>query len=980
MNFYQTMKKIIGRSILPMIVALPVAVSCYDDSAVRGEINDIEEQLGLLVDKVLELEQQLNGEIRTLKDLLAGKILINDVSTNASNGITTVTLSNGVDLQLRPEKDLQSYVTYITLSDGVDYWGYIDANGKKQLFLDEDGKPLPVLSETPEVVVKDNETYLVIGGVEYPLSGNSVFSDYEVIVDELTGEVYAVTFTFGDDMTFTVTVDGACGFHFVVAKGWSTEVIDNYYVAYGLTERVQIDAKGVVDYVLQIPDGWRVKEIEDIYMGQKYFDITAPAEELVESGAAAAEGELKVVAVLEGGKATVAKLFLSTEPFKYFGVSMDKASTEMYNGLQKFVYGVCKADEFDEQTILNTASELLTAYEYPAGYGVADHDLDEISVEEIAGAELVVGEEYVFWALPALYYATMDYAGYYVKEGTFESVRFSHCSVKFEISDIKFRDAHLSLELEGVDGYYLEVDYADGFMPEDVVALLNAGYYTEKTTSGIPYAYEGSLFDMPSVSPAPATAYVAWFAIAKDGTYTEDDLLTIEFSTLDLTAGSDVKIVADDPVLTAVEAQVTLTAEGAEKIYYTYLTESNASIYADDESKAMYLFENGIAVEGDNVVAKLSDTNLKKSPKTKYVLFAVATDAEGKFGEVLTLECTTTEITYNDLQVKMEMVLNDPGNVVLSISADGAEGFLYWIGKTSDNTWKSSNFLGGSAEKAQEYMYLNSSHNRLVTVMEKYPVIDGMITMNDLQMDVEHVIVAMAKDKSGLYSKAVAFKFVPMAVAIGKVVPASDPKWAAARPTIDFIPEKFVAGTGQMHGSYAFNVTVPTGFTGYVLAGTDTYLNEGDESTVLTIEEKIVKIINYVDASRDVDLIVDYDAFGNQGWPHGAEFYHNEHGNPLFGNAIIWANQEFHDSLCDCGGNFSTNRVVSGVEVEVKHEILINDGKPVEFRQPYAVGSKTEVVDRVFVICQDLDGNCYEAFEYDVPVEYFQNAGERDEQ
>ena len=61
------------------------------------------------------------------------------------------------------------------------------------------------------------------------------------------------------------------------------------------------------------------------------------------------------------------------------------------------------------------------------------------------------------------------------------------------------------------------------------------------------------------------------------------------------------------------------------------------------------------------------------------------------------------------------------------------------------------------------------------------------------------------------------------------------------------------------------------------------------------------------------------------------------------------------------------------------HVIHINDGTPVEVRQPYAVGSKTKTIDKVFVVCQDLSGNCYEPFEFPVPVELFVNAGERDE-
>jgi hypothetical protein len=170
----------------------------------------------------------------------------------------------------------------------VPCWAYIDENGNKKLFKDAKGHPIPVETETPQVVTEGEDIFLVIGGEKYPLSGNSVFSDYELVVDELTGEVYAVTFTFGEDMTFTVTVDGACGFHFVMASGWSSVVIDNYFVTPGVSERVQVDARGVVDYVLQIPDGWRVKEYKDPFMGEIYFDITAPSDELIAAGVAAA--------------------------------------------------------------------------------------------------------------------------------------------------------------------------------------------------------------------------------------------------------------------------------------------------------------------------------------------------------------------------------------------------------------------------------------------------------------------------------------------------------------------------------------------------------------------------------------------------------------------------------------------------------------------------------------------------------------------
>ena len=170
---------------------------------------------------------------------------------------------------------------------------------------------------------------------------------------------------------------------------------------------------------------------------------------------------------------------------------------------------------------------------------------------------------------------------------------------------------------------------------------------------------------------------------------------------------------------------------------------------------------------------------------------AVATDPEGKYSEVLTLECKTAPIQYNDIKVSLVLEKNDPGNVVVSVAAEGAVDYLYWIGRVADNVWKSPSYLGGSAAKAQQYMYANASHERFANVKAAYPVVDGKITMTDLTPNTNYVIVAMAKDKDGLYSEAAELRFTPRSVAIGNVVLSSDPEWKAAEPVIEWIPEAF---------------------------------------------------------------------------------------------------------------------------------------------------------------------------------------------
>lgn len=968
MKLFSNLKSGFLRAAVVALLATPAAVSCFDPT-------ELQEQIDMLVDKVYELETKLNNEIAALNAMIKGNAMISEVVVSAE-GVTTIKLTTGAEFQLYPKQDMHSFITYMQASingENVDCWAYIDEKGVKRYMRDSEGNPIPVAADTPEVVEIDGETYLLIGGEYYPLSGNSVFSDYELITDELTGEIYAVTFTFGEDMTFTVTVDGACRFSFVAATGGfgQTVIIKDYYVAYGLKEKVQIDTRGVVDYVLQIPDGWRVKEYEDIYMGTKYFEITAPSKALIESGVAVADGELKVVAVLEGGKATISKLYLTTSPFRTFDVSLGNVNAEMYNGLQKFVYGVCLKSQFDESVIFPEAEELLSAYSYPAGFGVTSDDLSA-SVAEVLGAEPVAGEEYVFWALPALYYETMDDAGYYLDQNTFVTKEFKYSSVKFEVSDIRFRDAQLSMEIVGADAYYMELVPASDFLMDDVLYCLDNRYYDPIST---PMSYEGSIFDLTGIEAAPATAYVAWVALAENGkTYSEADVVVCEFSTLKLEAGASVKVAAGDMTVTAFDVVVPLTAAGAESIYYSFMTKSSASSYSDDEAKASYLFEKGASVKDTEVEVRLTDFVSKTKPSTSYVMMAVASDKDGKYGEVLTLEVATSEISYNDIVVDVTLEKNDPSNVVLGVSAKGATDFLYWVGRTADNTWKSTNYMGGQLETAEAYMYLNSDNYKITSVMEKYPLVDGKITLTDLTVDVDYVIVAMAKDADGVYSHGTMLKFVPNPVALGNVVTKDDPKWEAAKPTVTWIREKFQPSTGMMSGQYGCTVLLPENMTGYVLLATDNALCESDVAYELEREAKMIKVMVEADHRRDSDVpdpSIDPEDWPNYMWPDGSIFYHHEHGHPLFGYGVVWASREVHQALC--GGDHEGVKPgkANGKDIDVTHVLLFNDGNPIEFRQPSAIGSTEEVVDKVYIVLQDLEGNCYETYVYDVPVEYF---------
>lgn len=975
MNIFSKIRKAAVRVVALVAVACPLAVSCYDDSGIWEQIND-------LAIRVLALEQKLNSELEALSDMLKNSVTITSCDQQ-SDGTYKIKLSTGVEFYAdpNPKTELKSVVTFMTLG-GVNYWAYYKADGSRELILNADGERIPVEAETPQVVTKDDESFLVIGGVEYPLSGNSVFSNYELVTDDMTGEIYAVTFTFGEDMTFTVTVDGAQGFWFVQQSGWNTSMLTDYFVAAGLTERVQLSMIGVVDYVLQVPEGWKVKEYVDEVVEATYFDITAPSIELVNSSLAVSEGYLKVMAVLEGGKATVAKLYLSSTPFSRLGVSLSKAYISAYPGLQKFVYGVAPKADFDKELAYETAAAILQGEDVPAGYGYADgSNVYGKELSEILGQELAPESEYVLWAVPVLLDSKTD--EFFIKDGTLTAYEFAAYSLSFEVTSATFKGVDVKFSLKGADAYYADLSVKADFDLEQVLKWVNFGVYDQLTMT----EYAGSAFKFveTDIEAVPNTEYVAWVVVAEEGktAYTEEDVLCINFKVKELGPGGVANVVAGEPVCEPTDITVPLTAEGAEMIFYTFVKYSDIPNYSDKETQVQKLIEKGKLINASAADVKLSDVlgSSVRQPDTAFGFFAVAIDSDGKYGEVYSAELTTGSIPYNDMEVVLELLSNNPGDVTVSISTTSGtpKSYVYYIGTATSSTWTSANLLGGKAETAERYMAMKPTDVRFKSTASSYPIGEGgIIKMTDLALKTEHVVVAVAMDESGLTSHATVLKFTTRGVNIGNVVTSADPKWADAKPTVEWLDHYFMAGQGQMSGAYGFNVTVPQNYTAYVLAGSNTYITKDEvgDLSVVSVEDFIETVIEYVDHPRDWHLTISDDWV----WPHiGYIHYHSHHGAPLYGGSIIWRSEEYHDSLCDCGGNFDQTTVMQGHEVVVHHVININEpGAVFEFRQPQAVGSTEEVIDRVFIVCRDADDNCYEAFIYDVPVEKFQNAGTRD--
>ncbi len=591
----------------------------------------------------------------------------------------------------------------------------------------------------------------------------------------------------------------------------------------------------------------------------------------------------------------------------------------------------------------------------------------------------IAGENYPMWGVAKN-----------VSGETLPSVSMTHLAslVEVEVTNASAADFVVSTvsltAAEDIIGTY----YID-FTKESPVFTASGDQYVSKTAvlevvNGEPVPANGTATFYLAVKPFTAAAGSDLtlsvngtdkvLNLTKDAVFAPGRIKTLKYKVEGAASDGDLAVTAGEVTTYEQDIEVPLTATGASEIYYAFLNRAERQRYGTPEAQTKYLLDKkGKEVVGDNVVAKASEARTAVTANTTYLLIAIAIDAAGNNSELLALECKTAEaavINFNSLKVNLGIEKNAPNNVIATISAEGAESYLYWVGKSDDNTWTSSSYLGGTAAKAEKFMATKPNDAILVDLMAKYPVVDGKITMTDLEMDVEHVIVAMAKDKDGLYSHAVMMRFIPLSVDMGNIVVSSDPRWEEAKPTVEWIPERFVPQQGLLPGAYAFNIKLPIDYTVYVLTATDYYFGDDKESYYNTpIPEKINVIIEWTDRPRDFCL----DLENGLDYPYSDEHFHCEHGSPIHGNAVLWASQEYHDKVCGCEQGVVMNDYW-GSPYERKHIIHINDGNPVQFSQPQAIASTTEVIDVVYVVCQDLNGNCYEPYRFEVPVELFANA------
>lgn len=824
MKAFKTTVKSLMTGLLCVAFSAPMLTSCYDDSEVWDKLTSIEDRLN-------QLEVDLTEQAEAMSALLSDGSTITSCKKN-NDGSYTVTLSNGTKFKVLPEGTAFSSLVTYTVVGGRNCWATYDANGNPVVLKDASGNAIPV-SPDISVKIKDGVYYLVINGKEYATGYDAedvvqVFSSCTPLTDA-SGNVYAVRFTFGEGMEVTVSLDGYTGVLFKLSNV-NNSVVSDYYIGYGQTQSFLMEMTGVVDYVMQVPDGWRVKVTEEELTGETFIHITAPSEETVELGAAVSEGDFKVVSVVEGGKAAVSKMYLSTEPFKKYDVTALKAVVEPYTGVLKFAYGMMLYKDYDEAQVAADVNAMLSSNaDYPKGYYMAEAPVDKTFVE-IFGSELKVGESYVFWTLPAMYgEVDGEEASFYALQDMIRSQVISPMIVTVDVTEPALLDAKAKVQVEGADAVYAGTTVVSATYLDEIIYQVN-----NKGIDPIEgdLKYDGPVSAFPTKESAaainPDTEYAVWVIPAKDNkdTYSVSDIVYKTFKTKALTDGGTLELKVSDPVVTSSSINTPVSSEGAAMIYYAYLSNSDGRRYsgAENETRMKKILEsdNCVSVRGSEADAAISELQ----PGITMWLFAVAVAPDGSYGEVECEAITTSAVSFNDMVVSVADVQIKDQEATLKVSVSGGTpaGYIYWVGYEKDPFWIQENFCNKSEQTASEYMAANPESHYITKVMRLNGDIaeDGTITLVELKQNTNYVFLAMAMDESGKYSKVGFHRFTTMAADMGDVVVTGSQEWKDTKKWIEeniaWHKDRFVAGAGngQGYASYAFGIKIPTNLTAYV--------------------------------------------------------------------------------------------------------------------------------------------------------------------
>lgn len=742
------------RSLVMFAAALTLgfaAASCaddYDDTDLYNRIDELQDEVDELSQKIADLESSLNSQISSILSMINGQVTVTSATLSSDGTYYTIVLSDGTtfDVAVPSEGDGNDDSTSVPVigvaldSNGNYYW---TLDGEP--LLDSDGNyiytaPLvQINSETNELEISTDGGTTWVGTGVYATTSTSLFSSVEV--DETLGYV---NFTLADGTVIQVPL---------VSESSDTEesstqancyaLSGKQYFEYEETKTVKLSVSGVSKATVTRPDGWKAS-----VSGSK-LSITAPAEA---NTYAEQEGTVTVIAIGSDGTTAITDvnvaigeaplaISLTTE-------SIDFTFNSDATDYSYYTYGVLKLnslDEFDPEAI---ASELESGYPYTYDSNWSTTFEDEyIDVED--------GYVYVAYALCCDYQwwsYTFDDAANMVYEV------YIPVSVTGEVISTSFDDAVISIVGSGLSTVYYYVTEKDYYYDgEYFISDVNYGYGYTKDVN-----YKGSFLEYAGwySFDAGETYVIALMNYEEDKTdYTTDDIIfEMEVTLNDYTYDGTATVTIGEVTATVSSISATVTpGEGVYKYYTLYLSATNAANYSTDQEIIEYMQTYGTVRDG-STVSTVSRSSM--NPETAGYIFAVALDENGAFGPLAKAEANTLAITFNtDITITAEATdLTSLNSATITLTVSGGSVATYRYMNMTSSVWTSNTSYGQTDATAANYLATHTASP--VKSVDASSLTDGQLTVttysygSSLVAGSSYVLAIIGIDSEGLPTSA----------------------------------------------------------------------------------------------------------------------------------------------------------------------------------------------------------------------------------
>ena len=272
----------------------------YDDSAINGRIDDLENRVTELEETIAALNQDIAG-VQTLVGAMQNNVYVSKIVKGETG--YEVYFTNGEKITIADGKAGEAgkdgvTVTILLDEDGQYYWA-VTKDGVTNFLLDENGNKLPVKGEkgnTPLMrVVMEGETgyweasydngetwerILLEDGTPVTTSGGAGGLFKDAYIDE---ETNSAIFVFLNGEQIVIPLGSELYINF---EGEAVEKVD---FKYGETQTFQMEAAGVLKTVVTTPDEWKASYDKETMV----WTITAPTAE--HAACADTEGEVSII-------------------------------------------------------------------------------------------------------------------------------------------------------------------------------------------------------------------------------------------------------------------------------------------------------------------------------------------------------------------------------------------------------------------------------------------------------------------------------------------------------------------------------------------------------------------------------------------------------------------------------------------------------------------------------------------------------------